>query len=60
MAVYGDIVHVCFHRTSNLLEPTIIKKDPITRKTKRVAKRFNKSSIFYSQDGNLIDDDNVL
>jgi len=56
IVVYDDIVHVNFHWREND-ETTFIKKDPITKKTNRVARRFNKSRVFYMEDGNLIDDD---
>jgi len=56
--VYGDIIHVNFHRADKLTEDTFVKKDPVTRKLKRVARRFDRSDVFYTKDGRLIDDDN--
>jgi len=54
------IIHVNFHQSRHLSGPTFIKLDPITRKTKRVAKRFNKSHVYYRDDGKLLDDENWI
>jgi len=56
VTTYGEMVHVSFHREDLLLGDTFLKKDPITKKLKRVAKRFDRSDVFYTKDGRLIDD----
>ena len=55
---YGDIVHVNYHATW-LIRPTIVRKDPVTKTTKRVARRFDRSEVFYAEDGRLIGDDDM-
>jgi len=40
------------------MSSTFVKKDPVTKRTKRVARRFDRSDVFYTEDGRLIDDDN--
>jgi hypothetical protein len=54
------VIHVCFHQTGRLFETTFVKVDPITRRSKRVVKRFSKSRVYYRDDGALIDDDNWI
>jgi len=56
VVVYGNMVHVNFHWQEND-KTTFVTKDPVTKKTTRVARRFNKSRVFYNGDGSLIDDD---
>ena len=50
------VIHVNFHR-ERLLRDEITVRDPITHETRRIARRFNKSRLFYNDDG-LIDNDN--
>jgi hypothetical protein len=56
---YDNIIHVNFHQASRLLEKTFVKKDPITGRRKRIAQRFDRSDVFYTKDGRLIDDNNM-
>lgn len=56
MTVYGEIVHVNFHRIKSVIDQeTILRKDPVTKQVKRVARRFDRSDVFYTKDGKLID-----
>jgi hypothetical protein len=55
ISVYGDITHVNFHSQA-VFDSYIVRVDPVTKKTTRVARRFDKSSVFYRRDGVLIDD----
>jgi len=57
---YGNIVHVNFHQFRRVLEQTFVRKDPITRKLKRLPRDFDRSDVFYTKDGRLIDDDTRL
>jgi hypothetical protein len=58
VTVYGNVVHVNFHKMEDLInQGSILRKDPVTRKIKRVAKRFDRSDVFYTKDGKLIDDE---
>jgi hypothetical protein len=51
------MVHVNFHFTRQMLSAgTILRKDPITQKLKRVPKNFDRSDVFYTENGRLIDD----
>jgi len=55
VTVYGNVIHVNFHRGNKLLEGTFVKKDPVTKRRKRVARRFDRSDVFYTEDGRLLD-----
>jgi hypothetical protein len=52
---HRGVTHVCFHK-EGVLFSRIFRVDPITKTISRVAKRFDKSSLFYNKDGALIDD----
>ena len=51
------VIHVNFHQ-EKVLRDEITIRDPITHETRRVARRFNKSQLFYREDGGLVDNDN--
>jgi hypothetical protein len=57
VSVYGNIVHINFHQTWRAIEQTFVRRDPVTRKLKRLPRNFSRSDVFYTKDGNLIDDD---
>jgi len=59
VTIYGSLIHVNFHQSEKIVEGTFVKKDPITRKLKRVAKRFDRSEVFYTENGRLIDDNTI-
>jgi hypothetical protein len=56
VTVYGDIVHVNFHQ-SGPATYVVVRKDPITRKLTPIARRFERTDVFYAKDGRLLGGD---